>query len=131
MSATVKMNEITEFLPEITAIRRDLHAHPELGFHEERTSTLAAKELRKLGIEVAEKIGGTGVVETIRGSVAGTHSIGLRADMDALPIQEITGCPMPPQQMGECIPAGTMGIPPCYWAARHLSKHKEFAGTLP
>ena len=65
----MEMNEITEFLPEITAIRRDLHAHPELGFQEERTSALVAKELRKLGIEVAEKIGGTGRFGLVPGYV--------------------------------------------------------------
>jgi hippurate hydrolase len=125
------MNEITEFLPEITAIRRDLHAHPELGFHEERTSALVAEELQKLGIVIAERIGGTGVVGTIRGSVAGTRAIGLRADMDALPIQEITELPYAsatPGRMHACGHDGHTAM--LLGAARYLSKHTSFAGTV-
>jgi amidohydrolase len=124
------MSEIRESLPEITAIRRDLHAHPELGFQEERTSALIANELRKLGIEVAAKIGGTGFVGTIRCSVAGTRSIGLRADMDALPIQEITGLSYASTDglMHACRHDGHTAM--LLGAARYLSNHNEFAGTV-
>jgi amidohydrolase len=131
MLGTLEMNEIANSLPEITAIRRDLHAHPELGFEEERTSALVAKELRKLGIDVVEKIGGTGVVGTIRGSVAGTRSIGLRADMDALPIQEITGLSYASTTAGRMHACGHDGhTAMLLGAARYLSKHNDFPGTV-
>lgn len=131
MSAIVQMNEITESLPEITAIRRDLHAHPELGFQEERTSALVARELRMLGIEVTENIGITGVVGTIRGSIADTRSISLRADMDALPIQEITGLPYASTTDGRMHACGHDGhTAMLLGAARYLSDHNEFAGTV-
>jgi hippurate hydrolase len=71
----------------LTAIRRDIHAHPELAFAERRTAELAAAHLESLGVEVHRGIGRTGVVGTIRGG-RGLRAIGLRADMDALPMQE-------------------------------------------
>jgi metal-dependent amidase/aminoacylase/carboxypeptidase family protein len=73
---------------EMTAWRRDLHAHPEFGFEEKRTSAFVAAKLREFGLdEVAEGVGGTGVVGTLkRGS--GNRAIALRADMDALRITE-------------------------------------------
>jgi amidohydrolase len=72
---------------EMTRWRRDLHAHPELGFEETRTSDIVAEKLRAFGLEVHRGIGKTGVVGVLR-SGQGTRSIGLRADMDALPIRE-------------------------------------------
>jgi hippurate hydrolase len=75
-------------LTRLTAFRRDLHMHPELGFEEHRTAGLVAERLRALGLEVAEGIGGTGVVGTLRGQGA---SVGLRADMDALAMPEDPG----------------------------------------
>ncbi|CAM5522090.1 M20 family metallopeptidase [Thauera mechernichensis] len=71
----------------LTAIRRDIHAHPELAFEEHRTAELVARQLEALGIEVHRGIGGTGVVGVVRGG-RGLRAIGLRADMDALPITE-------------------------------------------
>ncbi len=72
--------------------RRDLHAHPELGFQEERTAALVAKRLRALGISVRERVGKTGVVGVLRGARPG-RTVALRADMDALPVTEETGLP--------------------------------------
>jgi hypothetical protein len=78
---------IQEFHDELTAWRRDIHAHPELGFQEQRTSDVVADKLAQFGIEVHRGIGKTGVVGVLR--VGNSHrSIGLRADMDALPILE-------------------------------------------
>lgn len=78
---------IDDLLPDLIALRRDLHAHPELAFEEHRTSGIVAAALREAGLEVHEGIGGTGVVGVLRrGSSA--RMIGLRADMDALPIVE-------------------------------------------
>ena len=68
--------------------RRDIHRHPELGFHEHRTAELVAGLLGDWNIDVQTGVGGTGVVGTIRGTLGAGPSIGLRADMDALPMQE-------------------------------------------
>ena len=75
---------------EMTAWRRDIHAHPELGFEEHRTSALVAGKLRSWGLEVTTGVGRTGVVGTLRVGNS-TRTIGLRADMDALPIPEANG----------------------------------------
>lgn len=82
--------EILSFADEITALRRDIHAHPEIGFQEHRTADLVASYLERYGIETHRNIGGTGVVGVLRGKGNG-RNIGLRADMDALPMQEATG----------------------------------------
>ncbi|PKO57325.1 MAG: amidohydrolase, partial [Betaproteobacteria bacterium HGW-Betaproteobacteria-19] len=71
----------------LKAFRRDIHAHPELAFEEHRTAELVAARLESAGIEVHRGIGGTGVVGAIRGG-RGLRAVGLRADMDALPITE-------------------------------------------
>ena len=76
----------------LTAIRRDIHAHPELGMEEHRTAELVARELESLGLEVHRGVGGTGVVGVLR-SGNGPGAIGLRADMDALPILEANDVP--------------------------------------
>lgn len=79
-------------LDRLIAIRRDLHTHPELSLHEERTAGIVAAYLRDCGLEVAEGVGGFGVVGTLRGR-ASNRAIALRADMDALAITEATGLP--------------------------------------
>jgi hippurate hydrolase len=81
------INRITEFHAEMKKWRHDLHAHPEMAFKEHRTSNFVAKTLEGFGIEVHRGLGGTGVVGTLRAG-NGKRAIGLRADMDALPIQE-------------------------------------------
>ena len=78
---------VGDLLPELVALRRDLHAHPELAFEERRTARIVADALRTLGLTVREGIAGTGVVGTLRHG-SGTQSIGLRADMDAVPTAE-------------------------------------------
>ncbi|MFA7588314.1 MAG: hypothetical protein WCY11_19355, partial [Novosphingobium sp.] len=74
---------------EITAIRRDIHAHPELAYEEVRTADIVARQLESWGIAVHTGIGVTGVVGVITGNLPGDRAVGLRADMDALPVQEI------------------------------------------
>jgi amidohydrolase len=83
--------EINELIPDLVAIRRDLHEHPELAFEEVRTSGIVAKRLRALGLEVQTAVAKTGVVGLLRGgrSQAGAKTLAIRADMDALPIQEL------------------------------------------
>ncbi|HEY4973616.1 MAG TPA: amidohydrolase, partial [Steroidobacteraceae bacterium] len=73
---------------DMTAWRRDLHAHPEIGFEEQRTSAMVADKLRGWGIDVHHGLAGTGVVGTLVGRATSARCIGLRADMDALPMQE-------------------------------------------
>ena len=78
--------------PHVVAWRRDLHAHPELGFNETRTAGVVAEHLRALGLEVRMEVGKTGVVGILRGGRPG-RTVALRADMDALPVLEATGLP--------------------------------------
>ena len=91
MPPTVPLLDLP-FLAELTAFRRDIHAHPELAFDEKRTAELVARELERYGVEVHRGLAGTGVVGVVR---AGTSSrmIGLRADMDALPLVEMNEFP--------------------------------------
>lgn len=84
-------SDIDELVPDMVALRRDLHEHPELGFEEVRTSGIVAGRLRALGLEVQTGIAKTGVVGTLRGGKAqpGAKTLAIRADMDALPIHEL------------------------------------------
>jgi amidohydrolase len=83
--------EIDERVPDLVAMRRDLHEHPELAFEEIRTSSIVAQRLRSLGMEVQTNIAKTGVVALLRGNVStpGAKTLAIRADMDALPIHEL------------------------------------------
>lgn len=83
---------ITALAPQIVAWRRDIHAHPELSGQEKRTAQLVADHLRRLGMEVQTGVGGMGVVGVLRGGLPGPM-VALRADMDALPVEEKTGLP--------------------------------------
>src|SRR5205809_2626291 len=84
-------SNIDELVPDIIAMRRDLHEHPELAFEEVRTSGIVAQRLRTLGLEVQTGVAKTGVVGLLRGGVSkpGAKTIAIRADMDALPIHEL------------------------------------------
>ena len=97
---------------ELVALRRDLHAHPELAFEERRTAGVVANALRLLGLEVHEGLGGTGVVGTLRCG-SGTRSVGLRADMDALPMVELGRAAMPAARRACTTAAATTVIPAC------------------
>jgi acetylornithine deacetylase/succinyl-diaminopimelate desuccinylase-like protein len=127
------IDAIAQHLGEYTAWRRDLHAHPELGFEESRTSALVAERLEAMGIEVHRGLGGTGVVGVIRGKGRGNapRSIGLRADMDALPLSETNGfghASTTPGKMHGCGHDGhtTMLLA----AARYLAETRNFDGTV-
>ncbi|HWT10564.1 MAG TPA: M20 aminoacylase family protein [Roseomonas sp.] len=122
---------VTAWLPELAAIRQDIHAHPELGMEETRTAALVARELRALGIEVTEGVGKLGVVGTIRGTRPGQRVIGLRADMDALQITEQTGAPYASTNTGVMHACGHDGhTTMLLGAARWLAQHRDFAGTV-
>ncbi|MCC6008129.1 MAG: amidohydrolase [Rhodobacteraceae bacterium] len=126
-------NRIAEISTEITAWRRDLHAHPELLFDTHRTSAFVAERLRAFGCdEVVEGIGRTGVVGLIRGrSTASGRVIGLRADMDALPIEEATGAPHASRNPGLMHACGHDGhTAMLLGAARYLAESRNFDGTV-
>src|SRR5260370_2956535 len=86
---------ITEFADELVAIRRDLHAHPEIGFEESRTSGIVAEKLASWGIEVFRGIGKPGAVGVLKGRGAGRRPVRLRADMDPLPMNHQPNLPYP------------------------------------
>ncbi|PTT64580.1 amidohydrolase, partial [Pseudomonas sp. HMWF007] len=85
--------------PELLETRRDLHAHPELGNSEKRTSALVAKQLKALGLEVKTNVARTGVVAVLKGALPGP-TVALRADMDALPVKEVADLPFASQAKG-------------------------------
>ncbi|MCB8882371.1 amidohydrolase [Acidisoma cellulosilytica] len=127
------INRIADFHEDMTAWRRDLHAHPELGFDLPRTSAVVAERLREFGVdEVVTGIAQTGVVGVIRGRNAGNgRAIGLRADMDALPIPEETGVPyasLNPGVMHACGHDGHTTM--LLGAARYLAETRNFDGTV-
>src|SRR5512140_1228388 len=93
------LEEAKALFPYTQSMRRDFHMHPELGFHEFRTSSIIAKELEALGIEVTKGVGKTGVVGLIEGTKAGPTLL-VRVDMDALPIVEETGAEYASQNSG-------------------------------
>ncbi len=124
--------KINDYADELTAIRRDFHEHPEIGFEEVRTSGIVAELLRKWGVdEVHTGIGKTGVVGIIKGKREGKRTIGLRADMDALPMQELTNLPYASRNPGAFHGCGhdshtTMLL----GAARYLAETRDFAGRV-
>src|SRR5262249_55714634 len=127
------VNRIADFHAEITAWRRDIHAHPELQYDVHRTASAVADKLKNFGCdEVVTGIGRTGVVGVIRGSEAGEDGpvIGLRADMDALPIEETTKVPYKPTAPGKMHACGHDGhTAMLLGAARYLAETRNFAGT--
>jgi len=125
------VNRFADLAEEITAWRRDLHAHPELGYDTHRTSALVAERLTEFGCdEVVTGIGRTGVVGIIKGRGAGP-SIGLRADMDALPILEKTGAAYASTEAGKMHACGHDGhTAMLLGAAKYLAETRNFAGTV-
>ncbi|MBE9607681.1 amidohydrolase [Acetobacteraceae bacterium H6797] len=122
---------LEKHLPAMIALRRDLHAHPELGFEETRTAGIVAEELRKAGIEVTEGVGRTGVVGTLRGRRPGQGAIALRADMDALALTERTGLPHASRHEGRMHACGHDGhTTMLLTAAKVLAEAPDFAGTV-
>ncbi len=121
---------ISNDLPFLTNLRRDLHAHPELGFEEERTSDIVAKLLDEAGIQVHRGLGGTGVVGTLQiGN--GTRRIGLRADMDALAMPETADRPYKSTVPGKMHACGHDGhTTMLLGAARYLAETRGFSGTV-
>lgn len=124
------IDRVVQFQAEIQAIRRDLHAHPELRYEERRTSDVVASRLAAWGIEVHRGLGGTGVVGVIRNG-SSRKAIGLRADMDALPIQEantFAHASTHPGKMHACGHDGHTAM--LLGAAKYLAEVKPFDGTV-
>jgi len=122
--------EIADRLETFAAIRRDIHAHPEIGFQEVRTSGIVVEKLKEWGIEVHAGIGGTGVVGIIEGKGPG-RSVGLRADMDALPIEEETNLPWRSTRPGVSHACGHDGHTTILLAAaQRLAETRDFPGRV-
>ena len=121
---------LKKHLPELAAIRHDLHAHPEMLFQEERTAKIVAEECRRLGFEVTTGIAKTGVVASLTNGTA-KRTIGIRADMDALPIQEQTNLPYASKYPGKMHACGHDGHTTMLLGlARYLAEHRNFDGTV-
>lgn len=121
---------IIAFQSEIQQIRRDLHAHPELCYEEQRTSDVVADKLTEWGIPVIRGLGVTGVVGIIKNGTS-DRSIGLRADMDALPMQEINTFDHASRHPGKMHACGHDGhTAMLLGAAKHLAEHRNFDGTV-
>ena len=124
---------ISALKDEVTMWRRDFHAHPELGYDEHRTSAIVAQKLRDFGCdEVVTGIGKTGVVGIIKGKHAGAgRVVGLRADMDALPISEETNLAYASQNTGKMHACGHDGhTSMLLGAAKHLCATRDFSGAV-
>ncbi len=125
------IERIEGFADELTAIRRDFHAHPEIGFEEVRTSGIVADKLTQWGIEVHRGLGGTGVVGVLKGKGAGGKRIGLRADMDALPMEENTNLKWRSTIPGRFHGCGHDGhTTMLLGTARYLAETRNFDGTV-
>ena len=125
------VNRVADLHADITAWRRDLHAHPELLYDVHRTAGVVAEKLKAFGCdEVVTGVGRTGVVGVIRGRKGTGHTIGLRADMDALPIEEANDLPYKSTVAGKMHACGHDGhTAMLLGAARYLAETRNFAGT--
>jgi hippurate hydrolase len=129
MDVTV-IDDIQKLAPELTAFRRDIHAHPELGYQEERTADRIAAQLTAAGIDVTRGVGKTGVVGTVRRGRS-RRTLGLRAELDALPIVELNQFGHRSQDAGRMHACGHDGHATMLMgAARHLAASGNFDGTV-
>jgi hippurate hydrolase len=121
---------IDDLLPSLVALRRDLHAHPELAFEERRTAGTVAAALRLLGLQVTEGVGGTGVIGSLRHG-SSPRAVGLRADMDALPIAEQSRLAHASRHAGVHHGCGHDGhTAMLLGAAQQLARTRRFDGTV-
>jgi hippurate hydrolase len=121
---------ILAFQSELQQIRRDIHAHPELCYEEQRTADLVAARLTEWGIPIVRGLGVTGVIGIIKNGSSG-RAIGLRADMDALPVQELNSFSHASRHAGKMHACGHDGHTAMLLGAAHyLSKHRNFDGTV-
>ena len=119
------------FISELQTIRRDIHAHPELGYEEHRTADLVAAKLTEWGIPIVRGMGGTGVVGVITGTAGDGRTVGLRGDMDALPMNELNNFAHASKHEGKMHACGHDGHTTMLLGAAHwLSRHRDFAGKV-
>jgi hippurate hydrolase len=125
------INRIADYQAEMTGWRHDLHAHPETAFEENRTADAVARLLEGFGIAVERGVARTGVIGTLKGTHPGTRAIALRADMDALPIQEKNGFDHASTHHGRMHACGHDGhTTMLLGAAKYLAETRNFAGTV-
>ncbi|HEV7417806.1 MAG TPA: amidohydrolase, partial [Tianweitania sediminis] len=124
------MSLLTNTLDELVALRRDLHTHPELGLEEVRTSDLVARELTRMGYHVERGLAKTGLVATLSNG-SSRKAVGIRADMDALPIAEETGLPYASKMPGLMHACGHDGhTAMLLGAAKAIAERRNFDGTV-
>jgi hippurate hydrolase len=124
------INRLAEFQEDIAAWRRDLHRHPEIMYEVHRTAATVAGKLGEFGVdEVVTGLGRTGVVGVIRGGTPRAAGVGLRADMDALPIVETSGRAWSSKVLGKMHACGHDGHTAMLGAARYLAETRNFDGT--
>src|SRR5262245_59672532 len=129
-SAAATLERVRYYHTDLTGIRRDIHAHPELGLETRRTAEVVAQLLKSWGIEVHRMVDGAGVVGVLR-SGNGLRSIGLRADMDALPIHERTDAAYRSNRTGVMHACGHDGHTTLLLgAARYLAETRQFNGMV-
>jgi amidohydrolase len=127
---TSPVERIRQYHPELTGIRRDIHAHPELAFTESRTSSIVSAYLKKLGIETHVGLAKTGVVGVIPGRKKGGKGVALRADMDCLPMHELNDFSHRSKHEGRMHACGHDGhTTMLLGAARYLAETRNFDGT--
>jgi len=125
------INRIAEFHAEMTQWRHQIHAHPETAFEEHKTAELVAGLLESFGVSVDPGIARTGVIGTLKGSLPGDRAIALRADMDALRIEEQNDVPHASRHRGRMHACGHDGhTAMLLGAAKHLAETRNFAGTI-
>ena len=125
------INRIAEFHAEMAEWRHQIHAHPETAFEEHKTAELVSQLLRSFGISVDQGLARTGVIGTLKGSVPGGQAIALRADMDALHIEEQNDFPHASHNRGRMHACGHDGhTAMLLGAAKHLAETRNFAGTI-
>ncbi|MCW8084899.1 M20 aminoacylase family protein [Sabulicella glaciei] len=123
-------NRLADLQPEMAEWRQDIHAHPELGYEEQRTSDLVAAKLAEWGIEVHRGLGVTGLVGVLRNGDSG-RSVGLRADMDCLPMNDESGAPYASTVPGKAHACGHDGhTTMLLGAAKYLAETRNFDGTV-
>lgn len=126
------LNRTADLQAELTAWRHDFHRHPELAYEEQRTADLVAQRLEAMGVDVVRGLGGTGVLGIIEGKgPASDRAVGLRADMDALPILEASGVDYPSKTPGVMHACGHDGhTSMLLGAARLLAENRNFSGKV-
>src|ERR1700747_1513924 len=125
------INRVAEFHGEMTQWRHQIHAHPETAFEEHQTAELVAGLLESFGVSVDRGIARTGVIGTLKGSLPGDRAIALRADMDALHVEEQNEVPHASRHRGRMHACGHDGhTSMLLGAAKHLAETRNFAGTI-